>query len=303
MRKTNCNRPMRSPELPRARPVDVARHLTDTALTCVLVLLAASCLRAQAQVAPTAVVKVLPQIRVSPWPAPSSPLPAPRDIADPDARLVDADALWNAPRITGALSGRRLIGPGDVLLVAPAIGDVDRFDIVRGPQPLIDSATGQVLGHQVRIVGSARRLPGHAQAAAADGGMQVQVVQARLEIGAQDRLLPVAPRQAAAPVHAPAPTVLGVSVLDLPDDRRVAGPGDVVVLDRGHLDGLAPGHGLWVHRPRGADLPAGVRPPAHARLLVTQTHLRVARALVVDAQDAVQRGDQVRVGVGPQATR
>lgn len=302
MRKPHCHCPMQSPELRYARPEGVARRVTNNALACAFALLAASCLHAQAQVAPTGVVKVLPQVRVSPWAAQPSPLPTTREIADPDARLVDADALWTAPRIIGALSGRRLIGPGDVVLAAPAVGDVDRFDIVRGPQALIDSATGQVLGHQVRIVGSARRLA-HAQGDIADGGMRVQVVQARLEIGAQDRLLPVAPRQPAAQGHAPAPTMLGAAVLDLPDDRRVAGPGDVVVLDRGHLDGLAPGHGLWVHRPRGADLPAGVRPPAHARLLVTQTHLRVARALVVDAQDAVQKGDQVLLDAEPQASR
>ena len=269
---------------------------------CAIGLLAASWLPAGAQTAPAALVKVTPQVRVLPWPAEPWPRTAAADAADTEVRLTDADALWGAPQIIGALTGRRLIGPDDQLLAQPsAAEDADLFAIVRGPQALIDPSTGQVLGHQVQVVGTARRLtPGRS---ATPGAMHLRVVHARREVSAGDRLLPLADRPLAHHPGQPVPTGLRAAVLALPDDRRVAGTGDVVVLDSGRLDGLAPGHRLSAHRREGRDKPGDGTLPAHAQLLVTQVHLHVARALVIDAQDTIQAGDEVLARPLPQVAR
>ena len=244
---------------------------------------------AQAPVAET--VKVAPQMRVLPWPSSPSSASPPGHEQDVDARLTDADALWLAPRIVGTWSGRRLIGPGDLVLADPSAGTVELFDIVRGPQPLVQRSTGQVLGHQVQVIGTARRVADPRSATAS--GMHLRVVHARLEISAGDRLLPVTQRLSAHTDGQAVPTAFEAVVLALPDGRHGAGPGEVVALDRGRLDGLAPGHLLQVYRPSASGGVAGAQASAHARLMVTQTHLRVARALIVDARDAVHQDDLV----------
>lgn len=269
---------------------------------CTIGLLAASWLPIDAQTVPAAPVKVTPQVRVLPWPSEPWPKTDFTDSADTEVRLTDADALWGAPRIMAALTDRRLIGPGDLLLAQPpAAADADLFAIVRGPQALIDPSTGQVLGHQVQVVGTARRLaPGRSETPDA---IHLQVVHAHREVSAGDHLLPLADRPLAKPPGQPVPTGLRAAVLALPDDRRVAGTGDVVVLDSGRLDGLTPGHLLGVHRRKGRDMPGDGTLPAHAQLRITQVHLHVARALVIDAQDAIQTGDEVLAHPLAQAAR
>ncbi len=256
---------------------------------CLVGLLIASWLSTNAQTAADGPVKVTPQVRILSWPAEPWPKPSGADAEDTEMRLIDADALWNAPRITGSLTGRRLIGPGDLLLAERPTADADLFEIVRGPQALLEPSTGQVIGHQVQVIGTARRLePGRS---AAPGAMQLRVVHARREVSVGDRLLPLASRPASHPDQPPAPPGMRAAVLALPDDRRVAGAGDIVVLDSGRLDGLAPGHRLGVHRRKDQDTPGTL--PAHAQLIVTQVHLHVARALVIGAHDAIQKGDEV----------
>lgn len=298
MRHKRVDHWMNAPQRPHRRRTRPAGSWP----ACAIGLLAASWLPAGAQTAPAALVKVTPQVRVLPWPNDPWPKTAATDAADTEVRLTDADALWGAPQIMAALTGRRLIGPGDLLLAQPpAAQDADLFAIVRGPQALIDPSTGQVLGHQVQVVGTARRLaPGRS---ATPGAMHLRVVHARREVSAGDRLLPLADRPLAHHPGQPVPTGLRAAVLALPDDRRVAGTGDVVVLNSGRLDGLAPGHRLGVHRRKGPDVPGDGTLPAHAQLLVTQVHLHVARALVIDAQDAIHLGDEVLVLTPAQAAR
>ncbi len=281
-------------------PHRIATRRTQGLGASVLSLLLCLCWAHPAAAAPPDAVKVLPWARVMPWPDNTTPASTPPHTADTEARLIDVDALWLAPRIMGTPSGRRLIGPDDVVL-ADRDATADRFDIVRGPQALLDPSTGQVLGHQVRVIGSARRL--HSAGSSALPGMRLQVVQARAEISADDRLLPALPSPATGAPRLPVSPALRAAVLTLPDDRRVAGPGEVIVLDRGQLDGLAPGHLLQAHRPDGSGASDGWEQPAHAHLLVTQTHLRVSRALVVSANDAVQPGDRVHANTPHRAQR
>lgn len=258
---------------------------------CAAALVMLSWQPARAQAPAAATVKVMPQMRVLPWhssPASTSP---PALVQDVDARLTDADTLWLAPRILGEWSGRRLIGPGDLVLTDQPAGAVELFDIVRGPQPLIQKSTGQVLGHQVQVIGTARRVADPRSATAS--GMHLRVVHAHQEVSAGDRLLPATPRLTAPSDWSPTPRTIEAMVLALPDDRHVAGTGDVVILDHGRLAGLAPGHQLKVFRPGRKSELAGAQPTAHATLLITQAHLRVARALIIDARDAVQKDDLV----------
>jgi hypothetical protein len=253
----------------------------------------ALCPPAAAQVwVPSDVVKVLPQVRVEPWPESRPQASRPRGALDPGARLIDVDGLWEAPRIVGTPSGRRLIGPGDVVLADRPGPTPERYDIVRGPQALLDRATGQVLGHQVLVIGSARRLIDSSPAA--EGWTRLQVVQARQEIRVDDRLVaPMGTVAGAEPHPHPVPPSFRAEVIVLPEDRHVAGPGDVVVLNRGQLDGLAPGQRLKAHRAGETAPNAGAAGSTHARVVITQTHRRVARALIVDASDAVRTGDQM----------
>ncbi len=253
-------------------------------------------------------------------------------LADP---LVVSEAeLARAPRLVAASDSRVLLtrgdrayargpqgaplvgpeGPGDASASAaesaeesaatPAPGYVRDWVVVRSPRALRDPATGQVLGLEVQTVGRARLLRGESAQAQPAVPASMDIVSAKQELRAGDRLLPLPARPfvSYAP-RAPEVPITGAQVLSIYGDTvATVGQNQVVALNKGADDGLASGHVLAIlqegrritdasgeGRPQPLQLPA----ERNGLLMVFRTFAQVSYALVLETRQGVKVGDRL----------
>jgi hypothetical protein len=276
-------------------------------------------LRAQpAPADPQTDLRLSPRLRVQLLPEPSLPALAPHLIepflAEP--LIVDEAAFQQAPRVVAAPEGRVLITRGDHAYArGPAGSALDAstgamLRIFREARPLRDPVTQAVLGHEAHYVGRARlRQPqGAAPAAGAAAALPVpavlEIVSAREEIRAGDRLMPEPPRPLMNYLpHAPQATLEGARVAAMHGDAiGLAGQNQVVVINKGLADGLANGHvllivksGAQVSDRTATGLPERVQLPDehNGLLMVFRPFERLSYALILETLEGVKVGDRV----------
>ena len=251
-------------------------------------------------------------------------------LADP---LVVSEAeLARAPRLVAASDSRVLLTRGDRAYArgpqgAPLVGPEGSGDaharaaaaeaagspvnasvrdwvVVRSPRPLHDPVTGQVLGVEVQTVGRARLLRGESAQAQPPVPASMDIVAAKQELRAGDRLLPAPARQfvSYAP-RAPEVPITGAQVLAIYGDTvATVGQNQVVALNKGTDDGLASGHVLAIlqegrritdtsgeGRPQTMQLPA----ERNGLLMVFRSFAQVSYALVLETRQGVKVGDRL----------
>lgn len=259
-------------------------------------------------------VRLSPRVRAHELPAPAAPsLPAARVLPYLHGlRLIEPQALAQAALIVAGPAGRSLIAPGDPAyargpdgtpLRREALPPGARLAVLRPARVLQDPITGDVLGHETRQVALARLVRDEEDAGAGQGPARLDISDAHEELRLGDRLLPV--QEADPPAytpHAPARPVSGRIVAVDRSGAEMAGPREGVVINRGRLDGLEPGHLLSVHRIRpapggsaGADTPRSrqVAEEHTGLLMVVRVRDRLAQALVLQASDGIRAGDTV----------
>jgi len=261
--------------------------------------------------------RLSPRVRVQLMPQAALPALEPH-LIEPflvEPLIVDEAALEQAPRIVAAPEGRVLITRGDRAYArGPAGSAVDTepgpgavLRIFREARPLYDPATGAVLGHEAQYIGRALLLRPQGRQAAADG-LPVPAVQdivsAREEIRAGDRLLPEPPRDFPRYVpRAPQAPLEGGRVASMYGHAvGMAGQNQVVVINKGRADGLASGHVLALVK-SGAPLPDRTAPGLPERiqlpdernglLMVFRAFDRLSYALILETADGVRVGDRV----------
>lgn len=265
--------------------------------------------------------RLSPRMRVQLLAAPALPTLEPHLIepflAEP--LIVDEETFRQAPRIVVAREGRVLITRGDPAyargpagsLLEAGVGTAMR--VFRGARPVRDPVHGTVLGLEAQYVGRALLLrpqghPGHAPSGtppeAAPVPALIEIVAAREEIRAGDRLLPEPPRAflSYAP-RAPQQALHEARVAALYGDAvSMAGQNQVVVINKGSADGLASGHvlalvqrGLSVTDRTVPGLPEQLQLPdeRNGLVMVFRTFERLSYALVLETSDGVQVGDRV----------
>ncbi|TSE32873.1 LysM domain protein [Tepidimonas charontis] len=266
-------------------------------------------------------VKLSPRVRSEPL---AVEIPAlPPGAIEPfltDVAIVDAQQHERAPRIVAAPDSRVLLARGDRAYARGQYGSVaalsgDALEVERGrtktlaiyrnAQPLRDPDTGELLGYEAHAVGRAvlvrgENVAGDDTAAHTVVPATIDIVQAREEIRIGDRLLPLRAEESRRYVpHAPATPLKGQIVKIHGEAVHIAGQNQVVVLNRGAVDGLEPGHVLALLKGGGriADRTDGERPelqlPAERNgvMMVFRTFERVSYALVLQINDAVRVGD------------
>ncbi len=211
--------------------------------------------------------------------------------------VVDQETLDNAPYVVH-FADEHLIGSNDVKAYVRTIENSDnrRFDVVRPGDPYRDAETGEILGYEALFVGNADLQRTGDPATVLLNDMELETI-----IG--DRLIPVTEDVALDTFHPKAPDqpVAG-SIIAVLNGVTQIGQYNVVVLDRGDADGLAPGDVLAIDQKgetvrdtvteeRGdtvtlPDEPAGT-------LMVFRTFPRVSFALVMRAQRAIHVLDRV----------
>lgn len=275
--------------------------------------------------APTETVRVSPRVRISAQVG--QPLPTLRpNLIEPflsEPLIVEAGVLERAPHIVPTGTERVLLSRGDriyarssdgTLLAEPATGPMPRFRVFRNATPLRHPISKAVLGYEAQYLGQATLVRGEATQTVEVAGAQPQVTPvaasfdvtvARHEMRAGDRLLPEPPRQLVNYVpRAPERDVEALIVSMYGEAVRVAGPNQVVVIDKGTADGLESGHVLALERTGARVLDRGqpgARPEMvklpderNGLLMVFRPFERLSYALVLSTSEGVQVGDKAR---------
>ncbi|HRK37582.1 MAG TPA: LysM peptidoglycan-binding domain-containing protein [Burkholderiaceae bacterium] len=238
-----------------------------------------------------------------------------------EAQIVDEQAFAQAPRIVAAQEGRVLLSKGDRayarslqgtgeggLSMEP--GEPRKFRVFRSAKPLKDPTTGDVLGFEAQFVGKVQLVRGEAlrEVTLKDGktGLEIEpatldVVGTKEEIRVGDRMLvDTSMENVAFAPRAPVEPVSGQIVSVYGDAVRFAGQNQVVVINRGHAQGLEVGHVLAVQKDglRMVDRTdanrATIRLPGERNglMIVFRTFERLSYALVLDITDGVKVGDR-----------
>ncbi|MDM7456593.1 MAG: LysM domain-containing protein [Tepidimonas sp.] len=268
-------------------------------------------------------VKLSPRVRAEPLRDLGIP-PLPLGAIEPflaDVDVVDTDTHEHAPRIVAGPQARVLLGPGDRAYARGQYGAGDALSgdaleapvgrprvlsIYRNATALRDPETSEVLGYETHAVGRAQLARSERVVEGPDGQptvvpATVDILQAREEIRIGDRLLPQSGRDTFLYIpHAPAAPIQGQIVKVHGDALRYAGQNQIVVLNRGRVDGLEVGHVLAVlkERTRLIDKTDEVRPDLllpgerNGLMMVFRTFERVSHALILQITDGVQSGDR-----------
>jgi hypothetical protein len=238
--------------------------------------------------------------------------------------IVDAETFALAPRIVATQEGRVLLSGGDrayarglyndaragTVQLSDAPGQPLDYRVFRNATPLKDPTTGAILGYEAQFVGKARLVRGESiqQVADKNGAMQAETVPATIDIKLAkeemrtgDRLLPEPPRNLTSYVpRAPSRQIEGQIVSVYGSAVRYAAQNQVVVVNRGTLDGLEDGHVMAIINDgqRLVDRTDSSRPQIKlpnersGLLMVFRTFDRLSYALVLQITDGVKVGDR-----------
>ena len=237
-----------------------------------------------------------------------------------EALVVDAETLTKAPRIVATVDQRVLMSAGDRAYArgnadAPLTTNVGQprfYRVFRNATPLKDPVSGEILGYDAQYVGQAEmvRSESVAETTSANGSTILEQVPATLditaakeEIRAGDRLLPApergstnyTPRAPEGDVDARVVSIYGSNAM------VNAGQNQVITINRGERDGIAPGYVLNLLtkgdrvKDNTDDAKAVIKLPSESNgmAMVFRTFDRVSYALILDVRTTVHIGDRL----------
>ncbi len=288
---------------------------------CSLTLLAGSSAWGQSNAgAEPPTVKLSPRARVEAVPTDLAALVSRSGL---DAFLAEVEVVAPADlerfaRIVATPENRLILGQGDRAFARASVGTEGpwltrahgtEFRVGRTTRPLLDPATGEVLGHEVQFVGKADLIDDERLSVRADGSSGAPVVPAVLritavkeEIRTGDRLFPGStnpfqPLKPTQPTQAVQGQVLGV----YGNAVTFAGQNQVVVLNRGTVHGLEAGNVLstlkdsrqLVDRTDSKATALEINGETNGRLIVFRSFDKVSYALVLQNTEAIKVGDRI----------
>lgn len=221
-----------------------------------------------------------------------------------DAVVFDNDQLMAAPRIAATQEGRVLLSRGETAYVRGDVSAVHSWQLFREPKPLLDPASGELLGFEARNVGVAELVRQGNETPNANGEVvpsTFTITQLREEANVGDRLAPLPPHdyEAFAP-HPPGKPMKG-QVISVYGDGLNAGQNQIVSINRGARDGMERGHVLALWRSGISKVDATDSGRTMMRLPDERTGLlfvfrvfsRVSYALILQSTLPVGAGDTI----------
>ena len=230
--------------------------------------------------------------------------------------VVDENTLQAAPRIVAGNDSRVLLSRGDrayargekdsPLLEVP--GPIQHFRVFRSATPLKDPGTGEILGYEAQYLGKVQLQRGESTTVETKDDKDyitvvpatVDVIAAREEIRAGDRLLPEPPRQLLSYVpRAPSTQVDGRIISVYGNAVQFAAQNQVVAINKGTRDGIDSGHVLAILKngetilDRTGDRKETIKLPNEriGLLMVFRPFEKVSYALVLEINDTPRAGD------------
>ena len=231
--------------------------------------------------------------------------------------VVDENTLSLAPRIVAGNDSRVLMARGDRAYArgeanAPLLekaGPLNQYRVFRNATPLKDPLTGEILGYEAQYLGKVQLQRSETTEVTKREGADVvsvvpatiDVVSAREEMRAGDRLLPEPERQLVsyAP-RAPQSTVTEGRIVSIYGNAvQFAAQNQVVAINKGTRDGIESGHVLAilkngetiVDRTGGAKEILKLPNERIGLLMVFRPFEKVSYALVLEISDTPKAGD------------
>jgi len=264
--------------------------------------------------------RLSPQIRSDALPLPlTSALK--RSFIEPflaEPLVIDEATLLGAPRIVATQENRVLLSRGDQAYARGPTGAAllmhpdkqQRFSVFRNAKPLRDPLSGVILGYEAQFVGSAELLGSETTYGGTALGQEgasvvpatILITGAKEEMRVGDRLLPRLPSQWQDLVPRPATPRTAAQIISVYGSAVLnAGQNQIVVLNAGSAEGLAPGHVLSIQKRRASVVDGGQEDRLTLQLpeqrnglaMVFLSFEKLSYALVVEVADAVRVGDRL----------
>jgi hypothetical protein len=155
--------------------------------------------------------------------------------------LATGDALSGTPRLIGSEDGRVMLTLGDRVYADNITADAVTWDIVRLGNMLKDPDTGADIAQEAEVIGRAKTV-------ATGRPATLEILSVEREIATGDRLIPTygserldfTPRAPDRPIDG--------SIISAYGSSQASGKYTTVIINKGQVDGLAPGHVLAVFR-------------------------------------------------------
>jgi len=174
--------------------------------------------------------------------------------------------------------------------------EYSRYDIVRPGKPYKDADTGEILGYEAVYIGTA-------ELERTGDPASLILLNTKMEAIAGQRLIPVVYDKTQKDFYPKPPNeLINGNIIAVFNGVSQIGQHNIVVLDRGADDGLAPGHVLTVEK-RGATIFDRVSPDPHDKvtlpderagvLMVFRTFPRVSFGIVMSATTVIHVLDRV----------
>ncbi len=270
---------------------------------------------------PTDTIRVSPRTRISALADAAIPT-LPPNLIEPflaEPLVVDEATLLTAPRIV-ATQDRVLLSRGDRGYArAQREGDLStaqgapyKFRVFRNAKPLKDPNTDLVLGYEAQYVGDAELVRGESLRAGKDKSGKdiaeivpatIDIVNSKEEMRVGDRLLPEPKREFQTYVpRAPEQRIEGGRIVSVYGNGVVnAAQNQIVVINRGKLDGMETGHVLAIlndgrqvlDRTDPAKPQIKLPDERNGLLMVFRTFDKVSYALILQITDGVSVGDRL----------
>lgn len=211
-------------------------------------------------------------------------------------KVAAKNELDNAPRIVDGDSGRVVGGEGDEMFARGHFkADMPVYNISRVGKTYTDPLTNEVLGLEIKNIGSARILTPSKNIS------KIELIRTSTEVKVGDILLPVQEEKVESVFmpQAPEKDVRGF-ILNVPNSVSDIGQYDTVLLSKGERDGLKPGSVLAIYKTgdtvRDPKTLESLKMPSEKAglLLVFRTFDKMSYGLVMQAERPLAVGDEVR---------
>ncbi|MDC0660977.1 LysM peptidoglycan-binding domain-containing protein [Marinobacter sp. SS21] len=241
------------------------------------------------------VVRLSPSIRSQPidTPIPAIPLDAISSFLS-DTRIVSAEELNGAPYVLEGEDGRIITGAGD-RVYARGSKPADKIGVFRRSKSFVDPDTGEFLGLEARAIA-------RGEVAAENGDvLTVELNSSTEEVRIADRLLAGEDRSISTTFtpSSPETEILG-EMISVEGGVTQIGQYDVVAINRGQREGLAPGNVLAVFKTgnlvRDPVTNETVKLPDERAglVMVFQSYEKMSYGLVLQALRPLALGDRVQ---------
>ncbi len=191
------------------------------------------------------VVKLSPHIRPQPHPdaLPVLPYSVLRPFLERE-QIVSDDVFEQLPYVLGNNDGNKHSYAGQLIFAKGQIAQPGYYGVYQPEDPLVRHGDQAAEGVRMSLVATVKAAP-HGEFIA------LEVEQGRREIRQGNRLLPLSPNENFSLQYIPMPPEQAIegTIIASHNNTNYLGSNDVVILDRGEIDGLKPGHTLAVYEP------------------------------------------------------